>query len=240
MSQEEKRKSSSSSRERESSSSSSSKGRGYSGKAMLVVALRNKFFFMFYRYSILVFFSSIITLISSVFVLLFFTNQKVPAQYVPVNEDGSYIQLASVKDCKSKTDAEIKTFVTNAAKSLFKYDYINYSEQLQNNAQYFTSNGWNEFLDSFKTSGTLTAVLENKYIVTNELLGIAEFTRESYNDEGDNGVCTWELKVPMLVTYVGKNGQKRTIDFYAKVSRVSVIRSEYGLGIKKIVITDSK
>lgn len=234
----EKKQSSSSSREKE--SSGSSKGKGYSGKAMLVVALRNKFFFMFYRYSILVFFSSILTLISSVFVLLFFTNQRVPAQYVPVNEDGSYIKLASVKDCESKTEAEVKTFVTNAAKSLFKYDYINYSEQLQNNAQYFTTTGWNEFLDSFKSSGTLTAVLENNYIVTNELLGIAELTREAYNDENDNGACTWELKVPMLITYVGKNGQKRTIDFYAKVSRVSVIRSEYGLGIKKIVITDGE
>ncbi len=210
------------------------KGQGHTSKSSIVVALRNKFFYMMYRNASLVFVTSLITMISSVMVFMFFTNQKVPAQYVPINEDGTYINLLPIRDCKSKSEAEVKRFITRATNKLFRYDYINYADQFQDFTQFFTPEGWNEYLTSFKNSGSLNAVLENKWIVTNEILGIAEFTKEPYLDPEDNA-CTWEAKIPLVVTYVGSNSQKSRVDFYVRLSRVSVIKSPEGLGIKRVV-----
>lgn len=211
------------------------KGKGHSSRASIVVALRNKFFYMMYRNASLVFVTSIITMLSSIFVFMFFANQKVPAQYIPINEDGTYIKLLPRADCKSKSEAEVKRFLTTATTKIFRYDYINYSDQFQDFTPYFTTEGWNEYLTAFKNSGSLNALLENKWIVTNELSGIPEFTKEPFVDPEDNS-CTWEAKIPLTITYIGSNSQKNIVDFYVRVSRVSVIRSPEGLGIKKVVI----
>lgn len=226
---EEKKKSSSS------SSSSSKKGKGYSSKAALVVALRNKFFFMMYRYATLVFITSIITFITSVSFFLFFSKQPVPPQYIPVNEDGTYMKLPSVADCNSKTESDVKTFALNAINKIYKYDYINYSDQFQDAALYFTTSGWNEYLDNYKASRTLLSLKENKWIVTAKPTGTPEFVKAPETVEG---VCSWELKVPINISYVGNNSMDLRGELYLRINRISVIKSPEGLGIRKIIMRE--
>jgi len=108
-----------------SGSSNSLKEKSSKNKTAVVVALRNKFFFMMYRYSSIVFITSLVTFGISVGFFVFFSKQPVPPQYIPVNEDGTYMTLLPVADCNSKTEAEVKKFSMAGIKKLYKYDYIN-------------------------------------------------------------------------------------------------------------------
>lgn len=203
-------------------------------KVAKVVALRNRFFFMLYRNSSLVFLTSLISMCCALFFLFFFARQPVPPQYIPVNEDGTYIKLDPLSKCKE--DREVQRFVNEAISKLYKYDYINYADQIQSAIPYFTTNGWNEYMDGFKNSGTLSSVKENKYVVTVQPSDVPQITRRW----DDNGVCTWELKTQISIMYVGANSQNPKGDLYLRVVRNSVINSPDGLGITKVVFAESK
>ena len=218
-------------REFSASSEADGKLKGAS-KAQTVVALRNKFFNMLYRYSTLVFFSSLATFVFSIFFAMFFVKQPVPPQYIPVNEDGTYIKLLSLDKCK--TDAEVQKFAVSGIKKLYKYDYINYAEQLQEAASYFTRAGWNEYLEEYSRSDILLAVKENKWIVSVNINGLPEIL----NVNVVNGVCTYELKAPVSILYIGNNtSQNPNGNLFLKVVRTSVINNPEGLGIAKVILT---
>lgn len=216
------------------SGSEKAKDKNNSSKSLVVVALRNKFFFMLYRYSMLLFLFSLLTLGVTIFMFVFFLRQPVPPQYVPINEDGTYITLSPVDDCESKTEGEVRSFALDAIKGLYKYDYVNYPDQIQSAAPYFTGQAWNDYLDSFAKSDILTSVKENKWIVTFTPLAAPEITKKVYIEDG---ACTWEVKAPIDVTYMGQKSIKQSGDVWLRVSRVSVLKNPDGLGIKRFVFS---
>lgn len=213
-------------------SKSKEKDKNVSSKSLIVVTLRNKFFFVLYRYSMLLFMFSGLALGISIFMFIFFLRQPVPPQYIPINEDGSYITLSPIDDCESKSEGEVRTFALAALRNLYKYDFVNYPDQIQGAAPYFTSSAWNDYLDSFGKSDILTSVKENKWIVTFNPTTAPEITKKVYLEEG---ACTWEIKVPIDITYMGQRSIKQAGDAWLRISRVSVLKNPEGLGIKRFV-----
>jgi hypothetical protein len=198
-------------------------------KVLKVVALRNRFFFTLYRYSTLVFLTSVASFIFSVIFLIFFAKQPVPPQYIPLNPDGTYIKMDPLTTEKSESD--VQKFTMTAIKKLFKYDYVNYSEQLQDAASYFTEEGWNSYLDEYVKSNTLQAVKENKWIVTVTPESVPIIIKKGLAD----GIFVWEIQTKIQLMYVGAQGQTQHGDLYIRVARNSVINNPEGLGITKAI-----
>lgn len=220
-----------------SSKSASSAG----SKVAKVVALRNRFFYMFYRHASLVFLMSFIAFIISVIFLVVFIKQPVAPQYVPLNPDGTYIKLAPLSE--PKTDLEVNNFVHSAVKKLFKFDYINYSEQLMEGASFFIPEGWNEYLTAYTASGNLTFVKENHAVVTVKVLEAPVINRKGINPQ--TNVYEWEIQTRVEISYFGQdvksnNAVNKNDTLYAlvRVTRNSVINNPEGLGISKLILTD--
>ncbi len=198
-------------------------------KTLMVVALRNKFFFLLYRNVLMVFLASLVGLGFAIALTLFFAGHPVYPRYIAINEDGSYINLLPVSECKS--DAEVQNFVVSATKRLFRYDHINYSDQLQDAAYYFTLPGWNAFLTSYGSSKTLDAVKENRWVVTVNINSVPQINKQNVID----GVCTWELTLPVNVMYMGNKSQSVNLNLYYKVQRQSIVQHPEGLGITNLI-----
>lgn len=212
-----------------STSKSSSKG-----NPLRLVRLRNRFFFMLYRYTTLVFLSSLACLIFSFMFLFIFTRQPVPPQYIPIDEDGRYIKLEPLSLCKE--DADVKKFMLGAIKRMYKYDYVNFADQIQDAAQFFTKDGWDEYLTEYSKSKTLFAVKENKWIVTVQPNSLPNIIKKEVVDD----VCTWDVKADVQVSYIGSSGQAQKGDIYMRIVRNSVINNPDGLGIARAVFIESK
>lgn len=204
------------------------------GNPLKLVRLRNRFFYMLYRYSILVFLSSLVCLILSFMFIFIFTSQPVPPQYIPINEDGRYIKLEPLSVCKE--DSDVKKFAFEAVRRMYKYDYVNYADQIQDAGQYFTKDGWDEYLTEFGRSKTLFAVKENKWIVTVQPNSLPSILKQ----EVTNSVCTWDIKFDIQVSYIGPAGQAQRGDIYMRIVRDSVINNPEGLGITRAVFIESK
>lgn len=209
--------------------SSGSMDRVKAGKSIMVVALRNKFFLMLYRNVLLVFLASLLALGFSIFLAFFFAGRPVPPQYIAINEDGTYINLTPISECKP--DVEIQNFVMGATKRLFKYDFINFSDQLQDAAYYFTVPAWNAYIKTYGESKTLEAVKENRWVVTVNVNDIPEITKTQQM----NGACTWDITLPVNVMYMGNKSQTVNQNLYFRVQRQSVIQHPEGLGITNLV-----
>lgn len=209
-----------------------SMNRDMAAKSHMVVALRNKFYLILYRNVLLVFLSSIATLVFTAFLAFFFAGKPVSPRYIPINEDGTYIQLSPVSECKS--DVEVQNFVLSATKRLFKYDHLNYSDQIQDAAYYFTIPGWNAYLTSYGASKTLAAVKENRWVVTVNISAVPKINK-NYHDPNNNNMCFWEVSMPVNVMYMGNKSQSVNLNLYYKVGRQSVIDHPEGLGIYNLV-----
>lgn len=210
-------------------------------KVAKVVALRNRFFYMFYRHASLVFLMSLMAFIISVIFLAIFIKQPVAPQYIPLNPDGTYIKLAPLSE--PKTDLEVNDFVHAAIKKLYKFDYINYSEQLMDGASYFIPEGWNEYLTAYTASGNLTFVKENHAVVTVKVLEAPVINRKGVNPQ--TNVYEWEIQTKVEISYFGldvksNNAVNKNDTLYAlvRVTRNSVINNPEGLGISKLILTD--
>ena len=215
-------------------SDSNSSDTNSKGNPLKLVRLRNRFFFMLYRYSTLVFLSSLTCLICSFMFLFIFTSQPVPPQYIPIDEDGRYIKLEPLNLCKD--DADVKRFMLSAVKRMYKYDYINFADQIQDAGPFFTKDGWDEYLTEYGNSKTLFAVKENKWIVTVQPNSLPIVVKK----EVVNDVCTWDIKGGIEISYVGTGGQIQTGDIYMRIVRNSVINNPEGLGILRAVFVEAK
>lgn len=201
-------------------------------KIAKMVAIRNRFFFLFYKKTILVLITSIFSVVSSIGFLIFFIGKPVPPQFIPIDEDGRIVSPAPLSACKS--DGEVQRFYVQAISKLYKYDYINYPDQILTAVPFFTRDGWNEYLTNYKSSGTLEAVKESKYVVSVVNNDVPQITKKW--EAG--GVCVVELKTKITITYYGASSRVQSGVLFARIRRESVINNEHGLGIEKIVLAE--
>lgn len=205
-------------------------------KAHMVVALRNKFYLILYRNALMVFLSSLVALVFSVFLAFYFAGQPVSPRYIAINEDGTYINLSPLSECKP--DVEVQNFVMGATKRLFKYDHINYGEQIQDAAYYFTTDGWNAYLTSYSASKTLEAVKENRWVVTVNVNAVPNILKNIIDP--NTGICFWDVELPVNVMYMGNKSQSVSLKLYFRVGRQSVLEHPEGLGIYTFIQEQKK
>ncbi len=205
-------------------------------KALKVVTLRNKFFYMGYRGSLLVFFVSLCMFILSLIFVYIFSTQPVAPLYIPIKENGSYIDLVRI-DQPNKNDQEVADFVAKAVKKLYTRDYINYSDQLMDASIYFTPNGFNSFLDSVEASQSIAAMKQNEWVVSFTPRQAPILLEKKLN----GNAYTWAFDFPGTITYNGgKSGRKQNVTLKIIVTRVSIVDSPYGIGITTLVPFDDK
>lgn len=204
-------------------------------KIARVVMLRNRFFYMFYRSSMLLFLISLIMAIFATTGMVYLIKQPVPPQYIPIDEENRLIPLIPLNQAH-KEDEEVKRFVLEGIKKYYTYDYVNYSDQIQEAKSYFTPIGWNDIILEFKNSNILSAVKENNWISTFQ----AKTTPIMKEKVVKNGYFTWALEFPVTITYIGRNGRTLNGVVNVIVSRTSIIDNSSGMGIRLLVLSEDK
>ncbi len=83
-----------------------------------------------------------------------------------------------------------------AVVSAFTFDFANYRGQLQSASQYFTADGWQEFMDALQSSGNMNTVITNRMTVSAVATGAPVVLREGILDHH----YAWRITMPMLIT----------------------------------------
>lgn len=166
-------------------------------KGVEQVIARNESLYSIYR--------KVLTLVIIIFIatginvwsLFFFSAQKTPPAYIPVNSDNRLIELVPLNKPNVSSGAASQ-LALKAIQAVNTYDYINWKTQLQGASVYFTPRGWADYLNLFTATKTMDTVLAQRAIVSVEPTGNPTVVQ---NQVGSNGVYFWQIKIPIKVSY---------------------------------------
>lgn len=131
------------------------------------------------------------------------------------------------------SDPDLIQWVSETIPAVFTYDFINYTDQLKGYTQYFTTNGWQKFLEQINEYANFKTIQDSK-LFTNAAPAGAPFV---LNKGMLNGRYSWWVQMPVALNYISANGSSTTsLVVQALVTRVSTLNNLSGVGIENIIV----
>ncbi|OGV45081.1 MAG: type IV secretion protein DotI [Legionellales bacterium RIFCSPHIGHO2_12_FULL_42_9] len=201
--------------------------------ALAAISLRNNFYQAGQRRVLVIFLISLLTNGLLVFILTYLIMYPPAPQYFPVGLSGHIAPLITF-DRPNQPDDAILQWTSEAALASFSYSYVNYRDELQAASGFFTGNGWTQFITALAASNNLEAVKAKSMVVSAQLTSPPTILKKELN----NGLYTWRIEVPVLVTY--QNDSQYTQQYNRVnilVTRVSILNAPRGIGIDQLVVS---
>lgn len=131
------------------------------------------------------------------------------------------------------TPSSLVNWVTQAVTSAYTIDFYNYQSNIDNLKQYFTNDGYDNYLTALDKSGTLKKIINEKLIVSAVAINTAVILQEGMM----NDVYSWKIQIPVLLNYQGASttSTQKTIVVNVLINRVPTDLAPKGIGIAQIV-----
>ena len=130
----------------------------------------------------------------------------------------------------------VASWLSDAIKSSYSFDFINFDDQVQKASYYFTDVGYKSYLDSLELNDIKSKILKNRVQVS-----ILPLQQPVYINGGVIGKQEfWKYRVPVMVDYY--NGTKHSIKkmlVEVLVVRVDTNSNIKGLGIAQFEMKDN-
>lgn len=203
--------------------------------ALEEVKLRNDFYRDSYRKLIVLLFLLALTIgCLSISIIILVKSRPTPT-YFATTESGRIIPLIPLNQ-PNLTDQAILQWATQAVTTVFTYNFVNYRSVFQDSRQYFTGGGWGNFMQAISSSKLLSAVQEEKLMLTAVVSSAPVITNEYVFD----GKYTWKAQVPVLVTFQSLSQTSyQSYIISLTIERVSTLDNKYGVGIGSFVAQQS-
>lgn len=186
--------------------------------------LRNTFYRN--RYKRLFFLLRTMVLVSLVLVgVLVYFSTHVPIAPTYASYEGKNSPLYGLNEPIVSQDALLQ-WATQAAISVYTFDYVNYKSALQDASHYFSPQGWSLFQNNLQP--VLNTVLDKKLKLSAVAVGAPVIV-----EQGPLlGHYSWALRIPILVSYESATEvQQQSLLVSMVVSRVSTLTTTKGISI---------
>jgi intracellular multiplication protein IcmL len=158
------------------------------------------------------------------------TIQPTPT-YFAATDTGRIIPLVPLNK-PNLPDKAVLQWASEAAVSVYSYNYVDFRKVFQDNKRYFTAEGWKSFTQALSLSANLDMVKAKKYIVSAVLAAAPVITNQYLL----HGRYTWKVQMPLLVTFENateRNDQRFLISL--TIRRISTLDDIYGIGITQFI-----
>jgi intracellular multiplication protein IcmL len=203
--------------------------------ALTVVSLRNEFYKDSNRRVMLALLFSVMMNVWLVLACIYLYTYTPPPQYFATSIDGRYTPIVALNE-PNQSDSAVLQWANQAAIAAFTYNFVNYREELRAASAFFTSDGWQQFINALAQSNNLDAVKAKKLVVSAVATGAPIILQKGIL----NGRYAWRIQMPVRVTY--QSASEFTQDdniITLLVTRISTLNSPQGIGISQFVVTPS-
>lgn len=200
--------------------------------ALTTVALRNTFYKDSQRKVVLALLVSLIVNIVLASMLVYMITHPPAPKYFATSLNGRITPLFPLNE-PNQSDSAVLQWANQAAIAAFTYNFVNYRDELQASSGFFTSEGWDQFLNALQQSNNLDAVKAKKLIVS----AVATRAPIILQKGVLNGNYSWRVQMPILVTYQSASEftqQNNVVTML--ITRVSTLNSPRGIGISQFVV----
>lgn len=131
------------------------------------------------------------------------------------------------------TPTSLVNWVTQAVTSAYTLDFYNYQDNIDSLKQYFTFDGYDNYLTALNNSGTLKKIITDKLIVSAVAINTAVILQEGMM----NNIYSWKVQIPLLLNYQGASttSTQKTVVVNVLINRVPTDLAPKGIGIAQIV-----
>lgn len=160
------------------------------------------------------------------------TNPPKP-KYFATSISGRITPLAPLEQ-PNQSESAIFQWANQAVLASFSYNFVNYRSELESASNYFTRSGWEQFLQTLRTSNDLETVKQRKLIVSAVATKAPVLLKKGLL----GGSYSWRIQMPLLVTYQSSSEYKQSNRVVTiLVQRVSTTRdTPRGIRISQYVI----
>jgi intracellular multiplication protein IcmL len=193
----------------------------------------------FYRDGFYKALSAFVILLVAIFLLIatslyLFFSKPDPVVFATGSEFRT-VALVALKEPYISTPDLIQ-WVSETLPAVFRYDFVNYSKELDANMPYFTANGWKNFLEVLKTYADGNAITASKLFV-NAVPAGAPFILNQGIPAGTDAYAWW-VQMPLNLSYSSVNkGNDLPLVIQALVVRVPTLNTLVGVAIDKMIVT---
>lgn len=165
------------------------------------------------------------------FAFVYLVEHPPAPQYFATTINGRITPLIPL-DQPNMPPSTLLQWANSAAIAAYTYNFVNYRQELQSASEFFTPDGWNQFINALNSSNNLKSVIDKKLVVSAVATGAPIVL-----DQGVlNGTYTWTIQMPMLVTYQSASQVARqNVIVKMVVQRISTLNSARGIGISSFV-----
>lgn len=207
--------------------------------AVELVRIRTDFYRDNYRRVISLLLLAVITIVALAIGLVYLVTHPPAPKYFATDSQGRLIQILPL-DEPNLTTASVLQWVNIAVISVFTYDFVNYRQQLQAASQFFTPDGWQDFLGAIKSTQTLNDVIAKKLVVSAVATGAPVVLQEGNLQLGFEKRYAWRIRMPMLITYQNAaQVTQQNVVATILVVRVSTLDTPKGIGIAQLVVSST-
>jgi intracellular multiplication protein IcmL len=200
--------------------------------ALTTVTLRNQFYRDSYRRVLMALLMSLMINFGLGSLLIYMVTHPPAPKYFATSINGRITPLTPLGE-PNQSDSAVLQWANTAAIATFTYNFVNYRQELQAASEFFTPDGWRDFLDALKSTNNLEAVKAKKLIVS------AVATRAPIVLQKGilGGRYSWRVQMPILVTYQSASEFSQERDMVTMlITRISTLNSPRGIGIAQFVV----
>lgn len=201
-------------------------------KQLQEVTLQNKFYSDRQNKMLLALFFTVVTVFFISLFLLYMVTHPPKAKYFATSINGRITPLTALSE-PNQSDSSILQWANSAAVASYSYNFVNYRDELLAASTYFTTNGWQQFIDALQQSNNLDSVKAKKLIVS----AVATRAPIILQKGVLNGSFSWRIQMPILVTYQSASEftqQNNVVTML--ITRISTLESPRGIGISQFVV----
>lgn len=200
--------------------------------ALTIVSLRNNFYRDSYRKVMLILLSSVLLNVGLGGTLYYFISHPPLPKYFATSVNGRIIPLYPLNE-PNQSDAAIAQWANQAAIASYTYNFVSYQKDLQAASEFFTADGWQQFMQALLASNDLDAVKAKKLIVSAVATGAPVILQKGELD----GRYSWRLQMPLLVTFQSASQfSQESYMVTMLIQRVSTLNNPRGIGISQIIV----
>jgi intracellular multiplication protein IcmL len=168
---------------------------------------------------------------------IYFQHLSRPApKYFATTTEGALIELIPLDQPNLSTNTLLQ-WATQAATSSYTYNFVNYREAFQQARNYFTPEGYKNYLKAIDESRNLEAVKEKKLVVSSVPTGVPIVV----NEGRIAGRYAWQVEMPMLISYQSATEViRQNIMLTMLIVRIPTLDSPKGIGIAQFIVETTR
>ncbi|MEJ6002670.1 type IVB secretion system apparatus protein IcmL/DotI [Paucibacter soli] len=177
----------------------------------------------------------LVALLLSICMNFVLATRKPQDRYFAVDPAGRIVPIRSLQE-PYVTDAYLATWVSEKVSRSYSMDPQNYRRQVGDLQPFYTPEGYEQYVQSLQSSGTIDLITKNLLVMSGVPMGAPIVAARGEV----NGIYYWKVQIPMLVDFRSgtKTAQKKRI-VEVTVVRRQTIESPDGIGISQFVASDS-